>query len=42
METALKKEREKSKKLANNESIEDMKDPKEIARENVEFLKGMR
>lgn len=41
METALKKEREKSKKLANNESIEDMKDPKEIARENVEFLKGM-
>jgi striatin 1/3/4 len=41
METALKKEREKSKKLSNNESIEDMKDPKEIARENVEFLKGM-
>lgn len=41
METALKKEREKSKKLANNESIEDMKDPKEVARENVEFLKGM-
>lgn len=41
METALKKEREKSKKLANNESIEDMKDPKEIARENVEFLKGV-
>lgn len=41
METALKKEREKSKKLANNESIEDMKDPKEIARENLEFLKGI-
>ncbi|KAJ5912608.1 hypothetical protein N7504_001491 [Penicillium tannophilum] len=42
METALKKEREKSKKLANNESIEDMKDPKEVARENVEFLKEQR
>ncbi|KAJ5706594.1 WD40-repeat-containing domain protein [Penicillium malachiteum] len=39
METALKREREKVKKLLNNESIEDTKDPKEIARESVQFLK---
>jgi striatin 1/3/4 len=42
METALKREREKAKKLSNNESIEDMKDPKEVARESVNFLKGIR
>lgn len=41
MEAALKKEREKAKKLANNESIEDLKDPKDIARESVSFLKGV-
>lgn len=40
METALKKEREKVKKLSNNESIEDLQDPKDIARESVNFLKG--
>jgi striatin 1/3/4 len=40
METALKREREKVKKLSNNENIEDNKDPKEIARDNVNFLKG--
>ncbi|KAJ6007321.1 WD40-repeat-containing domain protein [Penicillium herquei] len=42
METALKREREKVKKLLNNESIEDAKDPKEIARESVQFLKEQR
>lgn len=41
MEGALKKEREKVKKLANNEKIEDIQDPKDIARESVSFLKGM-
>lgn len=40
MEAALKKEREKVKKLSNNESIEDLQDPKDIARESVNFLKG--
>lgn len=40
MEAALKKEREKVKKLSNNEKIEDPKDPKELARESVNFLKG--
>ncbi|KAE8146629.1 Striatin family-domain-containing protein [Aspergillus avenaceus] len=33
LEAALKKEREKVKKLSNNEKVEDMRDPKEIARE---------
>ncbi|KAJ5948059.1 WD40-repeat-containing domain protein [Penicillium verhagenii] len=42
METALKREREKSRKLSNNESVDDIKDPKEIARESVEFLKEQR
>ncbi|KAJ5737834.1 WD40-repeat-containing domain protein [Penicillium malachiteum] len=42
METALKREREKVKQLLNNESIEDAKDPKEIARESVQFLKEQR
>lgn len=39
METALKREREKVKKLSNNESLEDIKDPKEAARDSVNFLK---
>ena len=41
METALKREREKSKALANNEKVEDIKDPTEVARESVNFLKGI-
>lgn len=41
METALKKEREKVKKLSNNETIEEPTDPKEAARESVNFLKGV-
>ena len=41
METALKREREKVKKLSNNEKPEDSKDPKDAARESVSFLKGM-
>lgn len=40
MEAALKKEREKVKKLSNQEKIEEQTDPKEIARESVNFLKG--
>jgi striatin 1/3/4 len=40
MEAALKKEREKVKKLSNNESIEGLQDPKDVARESVNFLKG--
>ncbi|KAJ6070959.1 hypothetical protein N7467_012278 [Penicillium canescens] len=42
METALKREREKVKKLSNNESIEDVKDPKEAACESVNFLRAQR
>lgn len=41
MEGALKKEREKVKKLANNEKLEDVQDPKDIARDSISFLKGM-
>lgn len=41
METALKREREKVKKLSNNEKSEDSKDAKDAARESVSFLKGM-
>lgn len=41
MEGALRKERERSKKLANNEKLDDAQDPKEIARESISFLKGM-
>lgn len=41
METALRKEREKVKKLSNNESIEESMDPKAIARESISFLKGV-
>lgn len=41
METALKKEREKSRALANNEKPEDIKDPKDVARESVNFLRGI-
>lgn len=40
METALKKEREKVKKLSNNESIEDIQDAKVTARDSVNYLKG--
>lgn len=39
LEAALKKEREKVKKLSNNEPIEDMRDSKEIARESINALK---
>jgi striatin 1/3/4 len=35
METALKREREKVKKLSNNEKPEDSKDPKDAARERL-------
>jgi striatin 1/3/4 len=41
METALKREREKVKKLSNNEKPQDSEDPKDAARESVNFLKGM-
>lgn len=41
METALKKEREKVKQLVNNEKIEETKEAKDIARESVNYLKGM-
>ncbi|OKP12239.1 Striatin Pro11 [Penicillium subrubescens] len=42
MEAALKKEREKVKMLSNNESVEGLQDPKDIARESVNFLKEQR
>ncbi|KAJ5957980.1 uncharacterized protein N7479_005130 [Penicillium vulpinum] len=42
METALKREREKIKKLSNNEKSEELKDAKEAARESVNFLKAHR
>ncbi|EKV13510.1 Cell differentiation and development protein Fsr1 [Penicillium digitatum] len=42
METALKREREKVKKLSNNERSEDSIDPKDTARESVKFLKAHR
>lgn len=41
MEAALKKEREKVKKLSNNEKIDEPTDPKEVARESVNYLKGV-
>lgn len=41
LEAALKKEREKVKKLSNNEKIDDTRDPKEIARESLGALKCM-
>lgn len=41
MESALKKERDKVKKLSNNETVEDPADPKDIARDSVNFLKGV-
>lgn len=40
LEAALKKEREKVKKLSNNEKVDDTRDPKEIARESINALKG--
>ncbi|KAG2026353.1 hypothetical protein GB937_001862 [Aspergillus fischeri] len=42
LEAALKKEREKVKKLSNNEPIEDTRDSKEIARESINALKSQR
>jgi chromosome segregation ATPase len=39
LEAALKKEREKVRKLTNNEAVEDLRDPKEIARESINALK---
>ncbi|KAJ5566694.1 uncharacterized protein N7459_010076 [Penicillium hispanicum] len=42
MEAALKKEREKVKKLSNNERIEETKEPKAVARDSVNFLKAQR
>ncbi|EPS35010.1 hypothetical protein PDE_09975 [Penicillium oxalicum 114-2] len=42
MESALKKEREKVKKLSNGESIKDVQDPRDVARESVSFLKEQR
>lgn len=38
LEMALKKEREKVKRLANGEKIDDLRDPKEIAKENLKSL----
>lgn len=42
MEGALRKEREKVKKLANNEKVEDIQDSKDLARESISFLKAQR
>ncbi|KAF7588890.1 hypothetical protein BBP40_005040 [Aspergillus hancockii] len=42
LEAALKKEREKNKKLSNNEKIEDTRDTKDIARESINALKSQR
>ncbi|KAL2865045.1 cell differentiation and development protein Fsr1 [Aspergillus lucknowensis] len=42
LEAALKKEREKVRKLTNNEAVDDLRDPKEIARESVNALKSQR
>ncbi|KAJ5466567.1 Striatin Pro11 [Penicillium diatomitis] len=42
MEAALKKEREKVKMLSNNESIKEVQDPRDIARDSVSFLKEQR
>lgn len=41
LESALKKEREKVKKLSNNQTVDDLRDPKEIARESLDSVKGM-
>ncbi|PKY08636.1 striatin Pro11 [Aspergillus campestris IBT 28561] len=42
LEAALKKEREKVKKLSNNEKVEDTRDAKEIARESLNAIKSQR
>ncbi|KAL3450402.1 cell-cycle nuclear protein [Aspergillus insuetus] len=42
LEAALKKEREKVRKLTNNEAVEDLRDPKEIARESINAMKSQR
>lgn len=41
LETALKKEREKTKTLSNSKNVDDFRDPKEIARESLNAVKGM-
>lgn len=41
LEAALKKERERSKKLGNDEKVDDMRDPKDIARESLNAVKGI-
>lgn len=41
LEAALKKEREKVKKLSNNEKVDDSRDAKEIARESLNAIKCM-
>lgn len=41
LEAALKKERERSKKLGNDEKVDDMRDPKDIARESLNAVKCM-
>lgn len=40
LEFALKKEREKVRKLGNNEPVDDVPDPKEVARDNGNAVKG--
>lgn len=42
LEVALKREREKVKKLTAGEVVDDLRDPKEIARESVKDIKGRR
>lgn len=39
LEAALKKERERIKKLGNDEKVDDMRDPKDIARESLNSVK---
>lgn len=39
LEAALKKERERVKKLGNDEKVDDMRDPKDIARESLNAVK---
>jgi striatin 1/3/4 len=41
LETALKKEREKAKKLSNDENVDDFRDSKDIARESLKAVKGI-
>lgn len=39
LETALKREREKVKSLMNGEKVEDLRDPKEVAKENLKSIR---